>query len=93
MSSSYAINKAIYAARKRNGLKADARDYEEERKDYRKPYYRLDVIERKLDNLIEMVQELRSNPPVKQLIKPIIITVSPNSSKEQIKSQLDSYLE
>ena len=121
--SSYAINKALFEIRKRNGLRADERDYPENYINYQdyvdyqvsKGYdvseinndsfvygggfnnsaeieSRLDILERKMDILISMVSELKSDPPVKQLVKPIVMIIDPDSSNEQIEEKLKTVI-
>ena len=53
---------------------------------------RLDNLERKMDKLISMVNELKSDPPVKQLVKPIVIMIDPDSSNEQIEEKLKAVI-
>ena len=94
--SSYALNKALYEIRKRNGLKADARDYEEEQVGYKRhrryDVNMLDRIERKLDILLELATQTNFEPVKKELIRPIVLVVTPNSSTDALKSELESYL-
>ena len=92
----YAMNKALYEARKARGISTDDRRFNgfsgritiDEWEDDSEVLAKIDELENKIDLLGKMVHSLINDPPVRELVTPIIVLADSNSSIEKLEDDL-----
>ena len=50
--------------------------------------YRIEILDRKIDTLSKNINDLRTNPPIKELVKPIVILTNTNTTKKDLEEKL-----